>query len=68
MTENNKYNINDLIASTLEQKPIDFENAFRDVLVDKLNDAIAAKKIEIAQRIYSNDNEVETEEETSEEE
>jgi hypothetical protein len=63
MTDNNKYSTLDLISAALEQKPIDFENAFNDILVNKLNDAIAIKKVEIAQGIYK---EPEAEEELEE--
>lgn len=48
----NKYDLTDLVVSAIEQKPLDFENAFNDIIVDKLRDAIESKKIAIAQQMY----------------
>jgi ABC-type uncharacterized transport system involved in gliding motility auxiliary subunit len=52
MTDNNKYDISDMIISAAEQKPLDFETAFNDVLVNKIHNAIEQKKIEVAQQFY----------------
>lgn len=52
MTDNNKYDISDLVVSAIEQKPLDFESAFNDLIVDRLHTAIENKKIEIAQNMY----------------
>ena len=48
-----KYNLADLVAATVEQKPNDFEDAFRAILVDRLNVAIDAKKVEVAQSMFN---------------
>jgi len=56
MTEDNKYNLEDLVTSSLEQRPIDFSDAFNSLITDKLQTAIQNKKIEVAQRIYSDNN------------
>ncbi len=61
MTDNNKYTTSDLIVSAIEQKPLDFEAAFDDLIVGKLQSAIEAKKIEIAQQMYNYDPETEQE-------
>jgi hypothetical protein len=51
MTED-KYDITDLISNALEQKPIDFESAFNDLIVNKLQGAINDKKIDVARQMY----------------
>jgi len=64
MTEDNKYNLEDLITSSLNQRPIDFNDAFGNLMRDRIQIAVQNKKIDIAQKIYSNDNsEINTEEE-----
>lgn len=50
----NKYDISDLIAATIEEKPIDFETAFNDMLIDKIRDAVEVKRIEVAQSMFNN--------------
>jgi len=52
MDDNNKYDVSDLVVSALEQRPLDFENAFNDLIIDKLQTAINDKKIAIAQQMY----------------
>lgn len=54
----------DLIVHTLQQKPIDFQQTFDDLLRDKLQDAVQAKKMEIAKTIFNtpSDSEEELEE------
>ncbi len=60
-----KYNIDDLVRFSIEQKPIEFDHAFQDVLHDKLVKAIQAKKLEIAKGIvttnYNDDEEIDVE-------
>lgn len=75
MTDNNKYDITDLIVSAVEQKPLDFETAFDDLIVGRIHSAIEAKKVEVAQQMYgyqpeeeyddSETEELESEEETN---
>lgn len=48
----NKPNVSDLVFSALEQKPMDFEAAFNDLVVDRIRDAVEQKKIDIAQQMY----------------
>jgi hypothetical protein len=52
MTEANKYELDDLVISALEQKPTDFEAAFNDLIVNRIATAIEDKKIAIAQQMY----------------
>jgi hypothetical protein len=70
--DNNKYDIKDLVVSAIEQKPLEFEQAFDDLIVGRIQDAIHDKKVQIAQQMYDYsdelENDFETEEEYSEEE
>ena len=67
MTDNNKYDITDLVVSAVEQKPLDFEAAFNDLIIDRLHTAIENKKIEVAQQMYGySDSETEQDYESEE--
>jgi hypothetical protein len=59
-----KYDMSDLVSAAAAQKPLDFETAFNDLIVDRIATAINDKKISVAQQMYgyTTDNE-ETEEE-----
>jgi hypothetical protein len=66
MTDNYKYGIEDLISTAASQKPIEFEQAFNDLIVDRLQAAINDKKIQVAQQMYgynADEPELETESE-----
>lgn len=52
-TTENKYGLEDLVVSAIEQKPTDFEAAFDDLITDRIRSAVEAKKIEVAQRMYN---------------
>jgi hypothetical protein len=52
---NNKYDIQDLVTATYEQKPINFSNAFDSLIVDKLQTAVSVKKQEMAQKMFNHD-------------
>ena len=74
MDNNNKYEIQDLVISALEQKPEEFAVGFDSILVDKLRAAIDNRKQEIAQNMfadsaedYETDAELETDDLTPEE-
>lgn len=58
MTDN-KYDVSDLIISAVEQKPLDFENAFNDLIVSRLQNSIENRKLEIAQQMYGYNSEEE---------
>lgn len=49
----NKYDLSDLVVSAIEQKPLDFETAFNDIIVDRIRDAVENKKVAIAQQMYN---------------
>ena len=71
MTDTNKYDMSDLVVAAMEQKPLDFESAFNDLIVDRIATAINDKKIEVAQQMYgysAEEPELETEIDNSEEE
>jgi hypothetical protein len=52
MTDTNKYDMSDLVVAALEQKPLDFESAFNDLIIDRISTSINDKKIEVAQMMY----------------
>lgn len=68
MDDNNKYDVSDLVVSALEQRPLDFENAFNDLIIDRLQTAIHDKKVAIAQQMYGYEPEAEPETDYTEEE
>jgi hypothetical protein len=47
-----EFNVNDLIALSYGQQPIDFEQAFNSLITDRLAQAVETKKTEIAQSIF----------------
>lgn len=57
----NKYDLTDLVVSAIEQKPLDFETAFNDIIVDRIRDAVEAKKVEVAKQMYGYEPEAEQE-------
>lgn len=61
----NKYGLEDLVVSAIEQKPLEFETAFNDLIIDRIRSAVEDKKVQIAQQMYNYDPEAE---ETEEEE
>lgn len=61
MSEENKYDIQDLISAGAEQRPTDFQTAFDSMIVDRIRDAVETRKIEIAQGLYNYDPEPEPE-------
>mgnify|MGYP003337894765 CR=1 FL=1 len=51
MTDN-KYEIADLVTSALEKKPVEFEQGFSDLMLDRIRAAVEEKKLDIAQQMY----------------
>ena len=72
--ENQQHTVQDLISLAYDQKPIEFGDAFNDLIMDRIAVAVQDKKIEAAQRIYGAQevedaqNELDQEEETEQEE
>lgn len=55
MSEENKYDINDLVTSAALQQPVEFQSAFDDLVLDRIRTAVENRKIEIAQAMYNNE-------------
>jgi hypothetical protein len=53
MSEDNKYGIEDLISNAVLQKPMEFQSAFNNIVIDRIRDAVENKKIEVAQQLYN---------------
>lgn len=53
--------ITDLLGNAIDKNPIDFADAFNQIMQQKQVDALEAKKIELAQSMYSAPDEVEDE-------
>jgi len=49
-----EYEIEDLMSAAIAQKSMDFDDAFKSMMIDKITDAIKDKKIELAQGIFNN--------------
>ena len=64
--DNEPVTVQDLISLSYEQKPIEFENAFNSLILDRVAKAVDDKKIEVAQFMFNpqeEDSEVEDESE-----
>ena len=53
MDDNNKYDVQDLVVSALQQKPEEFAQGFNSLMIDKLNAAISNRKYELSQTIFA---------------
>lgn len=63
-----EYEIEDLMSSAIAQKPLDFGNAFKSIMLDRITDAIETRKIDVAKTIFDKSKEEEEQEiETTEE-
>ena len=65
MTEH-KYELEDLVSATIAAKPLDFEQAFDSLVVDRIQNAIHDKKIQIAQQMYGSNDESDYEDNSEE--
>ena len=52
MTEDNKYGIEDLISNAVDLKPLEFADAFNNLILVRLHTVIDNKKMEVAQQLY----------------
>jgi len=66
MTEDNKYSIEDLISNAVDLKPLEFADAFNNLILDRLHTVIDNKKMEVAQQLYGYQPEQQETEEESE--
>ena len=63
----NEVSVRDLIHYSSKQKPVEFEDTFNELMRDKISTAIENKKVELAQNIIAQRQDVEEEPETEEE-
>jgi hypothetical protein len=66
----NEVTVNDLIAHSFDQQPLEFQNAFNTMMAGKLAAAIDNKKHEVAQSMFNKEDEQfesDTENQTQEE-
>lgn len=52
MSTDDKYTVADLLQHSIEQQPLEFENTFNNMMLDRLNAAIETRKNEIAQTMF----------------
>lgn len=52
--EENKYTLKDLVVFGAQQKPIEFNQAFNELITDRLRSAVDDKKLELARSIFNN--------------
>lgn len=57
----NEVSVQDLISLSYEQKPIEFQQAFNDLLSDRIAAAVDARKVEIASSLYNGETDEEEE-------
>ena len=50
--DDNKYSVDDLVVSAIQQKPVEFEQAFGNLMVDRLQTAVENRKQEISQAMF----------------
>ena len=48
-----KYTVQDLINYSYNQQPIEFEDAFNNLLTNKIVSAVDAKKVELSQTMFT---------------
>jgi hypothetical protein len=49
----NKYSVEDLVAAATQETPVEFENIFNDLIVDRLQNAVENRKAEMAQTMFN---------------
>ena len=57
-----KHTLEDLVASAVGQRPMDFEQGFNALMMDRAAAAVEAHKIEIAKSMFNGDPRPEVEE------
>lgn len=53
MSDSDKYTVQDLISNAADQQPIEFENAFNSLVVDRIRSAVENRKQEIATSMFN---------------
>lgn len=59
MSDENKYNISDIVNFASQQNPLEVKNAVDALMIDKIHAAIADKKIEVAKQMFGGEDEPE---------
>lgn len=52
MSDNDKYNLDDIINFSAEQRPVDVKAALDDLMIAKIHSAIEDKKVEVAKQMF----------------
>lgn len=60
--ETDKYNVSDLVVSAIDQKPIEFENAFNSIVTDRIATAVNDRKIEVSNSMFGGQQDINPEE------
>lgn len=60
--ETDKYNVSDLVVSAIDQKPIEFENAFNSIITDRIATAVNDRKIEVSNSMFGGQQDINPEE------
>lgn len=60
--------IKSLVGNVLDQQPLDFQNNFQDVILNRIQTLVNDRKIELAKTLYKDVPEEEIENNTEEEE
>lgn len=47
--------INDLVGFAIDKNPVEFTESFNDILSSKIEEAVNARRVELAQSLYSED-------------
>jgi len=58
-----KYNIEDIVNFSAQEKPISVKDAVNDVMLTKIHAEIEAKKLEVAKSIFGGDTEIDEDDE-----
>lgn len=59
MSDENKYNISDIVNFASQQNPLEVKSAVDALMIDKIHAAIADKKIEVAKQMFGGEDEPE---------
>lgn len=62
-----EFTIDDMVSAARSDSPSDFQSAFNNVILDKIADAIEAKKVELAKNYFNYEDAEETSVEQEEE-
>lgn len=63
MSEDQTNTVKDLIKYSYEQKPMEFQQAFNDIITDRIAASVENRKMELAQTVFNDpEPEIETDE------